>query len=62
MTVQRAPDGYLWMRVHTPTVFAEYLIPVEGEMTPTEERNYEHLHRLAECHRTGICGSTYRTG
>jgi hypothetical protein len=61
--LEYAPDGYQFARVSTPSVYREYLLPIDGvDMTAEEEEHYEELQALAEQHRTSINCGRYRRG
>jgi len=61
--IEYAPEGYHFARICTPTVFREYLLPIDGAaMSAEQEAHYEELQDLAEMHRTSIMCGSYRCG
>ncbi len=63
MALEYAPEGYHFVRVSTPSVYREYLLPISGsKMTAEEEAHYEELQDLSDTHRTSILCSSFRCG
>lgn len=62
-TPEYARDGYRFYSVSTPSVFAEFELPLDiFKCSPQERRNWHRLEDLAAIHQTHVQASNYRLG
>lgn len=58
-----APDDFAFFSASTPSVFAEYLLPIEDALdTRRQAAQRRRLERIADDHGTYVYRSSYRLG